>query len=163
MASAQSTLLIITTMIPKAANSQQLYEQDFNLWLEDTLAKLTKREVDNLDWENLIEEIAALARSEKREVMQRLEILLSHLLKRIYIDSVYDNRGWELTIKEQRRQLQIQLQQSPSLKRYFSEVFDDCWQYALSQVRQEYAKVQFPNQWQFNRDVEAILAQEFWQ
>lgn len=145
----------------KTVNS--IYEQDLNLWLEDTLAKLTARDVDNLDWENLIEEIAALARSEKREVMRRSEVLLMHLLKRIYIDSVYDNRGWELTIAEQRRQLQIQLQQSPSLKQYFDDVFENCWEYALSQVKQEYAKVPFPTQWQFSRDVEAILSQKFWQ
>lgn len=139
-----------------------LYERDFNLWVEHTLAKLRERNADHLDWENLIEEIAELGSSEKRELIHRLEVLLAHLLKRIYIDSAYDNRGWELTIREQRRRLQIQLQQSPSLKQYFTEVFDDCWQYGLSQVRQEYAKVQFPDQWQFSRSVEAILSEKFW-
>lgn len=149
---------MVQTIDPKT-----LYERDFNLWIEDTLVKLRVRDVDRLDWESLIEEIEALGSSEKRELIHRLEVLLSHLLKRIYIDSAYDNRGWELTIREQSRQLQIQLKQSPSLKQYFTEVFDDCWQYALSQVRQEYAKVQFPDQWQFSHDVEAILSEEFWQ
>ncbi|PIG92562.1 DUF29 domain-containing protein [Gloeocapsopsis sp. IPPAS B-1203] len=140
----------------------KLYDRDFNLWLEDTVTKLRRHDVDNLDWENLIEEIIALGKREKRELIHRLEVLLSHLLKRIYIDSAYDNRGWELTIKEQRRQLQLQLEQSPSLKKYLTEIFDDCWQYALTQVKLEYAKVPFPEHWDFSRDVEAILSQEFW-
>ncbi|WP_143167680.1 DUF29 domain-containing protein [Chroogloeocystis siderophila] len=148
-------------MLQKTAESK-LYDQDFQLWLEDTAAKLKVRDVDNLDWENLIEEIIALGKSEKRELIHRLEVLLSHLLKRIYIDSAYDNRSWELTIKEQRRQLQLQLKQSPSLKKYFTEIFDDCWQYALTQVKLEYAKVPFPEHWEFSRDPEAILSQEFW-
>lgn len=145
----------------KTAESE-LYDRDFNLWLEDTVAKLRRHDVDNLDWENLIEEIIALGKSEKRELIHRLEVLLLHLLKRIYIDSAYDNRGWELTIKEQRRQLQLQLKQSPSLKKYVTDVFDECWQYAISQVKLEYAKVSFPEHWEFSRDVEAILSEEFW-
>ncbi|NJO42141.1 MAG: DUF29 domain-containing protein [Cyanobacteria bacterium CRU_2_1] len=147
----------------QTAQSKLLYEYDFYLWLEDISAKLKARDIEHLDWENLIEEVEALGNREKRELIHRLEILLTHLLKRIYIDSAYDNRGWELTLKEQRRQLQIQLKQSPSLKLYFSEIFDDCWQYALSQIRQEYAKVHFPNQWEFSQESEAILSEEFWQ
>jgi hypothetical protein len=146
----------------QTTQSKTLYEQDFNLWLEAVAAKLKARDLDHLDWENLVEEIESLGKREKRELIHRLEILLAHLLKRIYIDSAYDNRGWELTIQEQRRQLQLQLKQSPSLKLYFTEVFDDCWQYALSQVRQEYAKVPFPDQWEFSHAVEALLADEFW-
>lgn len=144
------------------AKSELLYEEDFNLWLEDTAAKLRQRDLRDLDWDNLIEEIESLGKREKRELTHRLEVLLIHLLKRIYIDSTYDNRGWELTIREQRRQLQLQIKQSPSLKLYFAEVFDDCWQYALTQVKHEYVKVPFPPQWEFSQAIEAILSEEFW-
>lgn len=144
------------------AKSELLYERDFNLWLEDTAAKLRQRDLHDLDWDNLIEELEALGKREKRELTHRLEILLIHLLKRIYIDSTYDNRGWELTIREQRRQLQLQIKQSPSLERYFAEVFDDCWQYALAQVKHEYARVPFPQQWEFSQAIEALLFEELW-
>ena len=134
-----------------------LYEQDFYQWLEEIQAQLQARNLSRLDWDNLVAEIEALGKREQRELMHRLEVLLMHLLKRIYIDSAYDNRGWELTIQEQRRQLQLQLQQSPSLKRYWVEVFDDCWHYALTQVRQEYAQVPFPDQWPLSRDPNDLL------
>ncbi|HAC63718.1 MAG TPA: DUF29 domain-containing protein, partial [Cyanothece sp. UBA12306] len=79
---------------------QSLYEQDFSLWLEDTATKLREGKFSEINIEELVEEIEALGRSEKQELENRLEVLLAHLLKRIYIDSVYDNRGWELTIAE---------------------------------------------------------------
>ena len=30
-----------------------LYEEDFYLWIEDTLSKLKARDNENLDWDNL--------------------------------------------------------------------------------------------------------------
>lgn len=138
------------------------YEQDLQLWFEDTIAKLKARKLDELDIDNLIEEIEGLAGRDRREVRSRLKVLLAHLLKRIYVDSTYDNRGWENTIREQRDELRVLLKQSPSLKQHFNEVFDDAWQYALKSAREEYRKAQFPDQWQFRRDTDAILFEEFW-
>ncbi|MGB5596205.1 MAG: DUF29 domain-containing protein [Crocosphaera sp.] len=134
-----------------------LYEQDFSLWLEETAAKLREGKFSEIDIEVLAEEIDALGRSEKQELENRLEVLLAHLLKRIYLDSAYDNRGWELTIAEQRRRLRRLLKQSPSLKRYFEQVFEEIYQDALSQVTMEYKKVPFPASWPFNSELETIL------
>ncbi|MEA5508506.1 DUF29 domain-containing protein [Crocosphaera sp. UHCC 0190] len=139
-----------------------LYEQDFFLWLEDTATKLREGEFSEIDLEALTEEIEALGRSEKQELENRLEVLLAHLLKRIYIDSAYDNRGWELTIAEQRRRLRRLLKKSPSLKRYFEQVFEEIYQDALSLVKMEYKKVIFPDTWPFNSEFEAILTENFW-
>ena len=41
-----------------------LYNRDFMAWCEDTAAKLKAKDIENLDWENLIEEIETLGRSE---------------------------------------------------------------------------------------------------
>ncbi|TVP59744.1 MAG: DUF29 domain-containing protein [Nodularia sp. (in: Bacteria)] len=142
--------------------TQQLYEQDFCLWLENTAKKLRSKEFSEIELEALVEEIEALGRSEKQELENRLDVLLAHLLKRIYIDSAYDNRGWELTIQEQRKCLRRLLKKSPSLKGYFAEVFDEVWQDALSQVRLEYRQVLFPDMWEFGCDVDVLLSVTFW-
>ncbi len=147
----------------QAAKQETLHERDYSLWLEDVLTKLKARDIDNLDWENLIEEIEALGKSQKREVKSRLDVLLAHLLKRIYVNSAYDNHGWENTIEEQRRQLQLLFEDSPSLMQYCADVFDDCCQYALRQVRKDYPSNEFPEQWQFSRDVDGLLSEQFWQ
>ncbi len=103
-----------------------------------------------------------MAGRDRREVRLRLKVLLVHLLKRIYIDSTCGNRGWENTLREQRDQLQVLLKQSPSLNQHFVKVFDEAWQYALKSLNEEYRKVQIPDQWQFSRDVDVILSEEFW-
>ncbi|MFM6452221.1 MAG: DUF29 family protein, partial [Planktothrix sp.] len=33
-----------------------LYDSDFALWIEDTVNQLKSRNLENLDWDNLIEE-----------------------------------------------------------------------------------------------------------
>lgn len=140
----------------------KLYNLDFVRWCEDTVAKLKAGCLSEVDVDNLIEEIEGLANRDRRELKHRLQVLLNHLLKRLYVPSLYNYPGWELTIAEQRNQLQDLLEQSPSLRQYFFEVFDDSWQFALSQARRGYLEVDFPDQWQFSHDIEAIVAEEFW-
>lgn len=146
----------------QTTQQKALYKQDLKLWFEDTVAKLRARKLNELDIDNLIEEIEGLAGRDRREVQSQLKVLLIHLLKRIYIDSAYGNRGWENTIREQRDELQVLLKQSPSLRQHFVAVFDDAWQYALKSIREDYRKVQFPDQWQFSHDIDAILSEKFW-
>jgi hypothetical protein len=146
----------------QTVNQLKLYDRDFVAWCEDTVAKLRAHDIEGLDFDSLIEEIEGLAGRDRREVISRLDVLLVHLLKRIYVTSPYDYRGWENTIAEQRRELNILLKQSPSLKNYFVEVFDDAWQYALKRVMKDYPDVEFAEQWQFSREIEALLDEEFW-
>jgi fumarate hydratase class II len=101
-----------------------LYELDYLLWTEETVAKLRARDFDQVDLENLIEEIEDLGRSQKRELKQRLKTLLEHLLKRIYVDMPQEFNGWERTIREQRQQIKLELMDSPSLKSVWGKSFD---------------------------------------
>ncbi len=139
-----------------------LYEQDFALWLSHTATCLQQRDIDYLDWDHLLEEIEALARSERQELENRLEVLLSHLLKRLYVSSPDDDCNWQGTIQEQRNQLKRLLKKSPSLKPYFAEVFTDVYQDALAQVCEVYPDTTFPTEWQFNLEIEAVLEERFW-
>lgn len=140
-----------------------LYDRDLQDWFTDTIAKIKSKEFDRVDWEHVIEEIEGLAGRDRAEVQSRLRVLLAHLLKRLYVDNAYDYRGWENTIREQRRQLETLLEQSPSLRSFFDSVFLKEWQKALTDVRKEYPKTQFPDRWQFKFDVDALLSEEFWQ
>lgn len=143
-------------------NQRRLYGQDFVAWCEDTITKLKAHHLDDIDMESLIEEIEGLAGRDRRELKSRLEVLLYHLLKRLYVESPDDFRGWELTIREQRRRLQDLLEQSPSLKNYFAEVFPAIWQTVLADVREDYSPTQFPDQWAFNHTIDALLNDRFW-
>ena len=140
-----------------------LYDRDQYLWLEDAIARLKVRDFQGLDIFYLIEELEIVAGRDRAEIESRLGVLLAHLLKRLYVQNDYDNRGWEITIREQRRHLRIALQQSPSLKRFFVEAFDRAWQDALIEVREDYPQVTFPDRWQFSQDVDILLTQRFWE
>ena len=140
-----------------------LYDRDTLLWVEDTVAKLKSGDFANLDIENLIEEVDALGRSQKKELKSRLLVLLEHLLKRLYIDSPQDYRGWEVTIWEQRQQIEIEIDDSPSLNTIWQESFDFAWRLAIKRVRQNYPQTQFPDRWQFSSDLEPMLNDKFWQ
>ncbi len=94
-----------------------LYEQDFYLWLVETVQLLKTGKFEKLDVENLIEEIESMGRSEKKSVESNLEVVLVHLLKYKYQP---DKRStsWRITLLEHRRRLQRDFKISPSLRRY---------------------------------------------
>lgn len=140
-----------------------LYEQDRVAWLDDTVTKLKQKRFDAIDIDCLIEEIQGLAGRDRRELESRLELLLSHLLKRLYVGSVNDYRGWELTIREQRKQIQALLKQSPSLRNYLIEVFPHVWAAALCDLQEDYPQTQFPAQWQYSSDIDILLNEKFWE
>ena len=147
----------------QSLETQSLYEQDTLLWIEDTVTKLKAHDFANIDLENLIEEIDELGKSQKKELKSRLLVLLEHLLKRLYVDSPNDFRGWEITIREQRQQIEIEIDDSPSLKTLWQEVFDKVWPMALKGVRKDYPRTFFPDCWPFLQDLESILERDFWE
>ena len=141
---------------------KSLYESDYLLWTQETIAKLKARDFDHVDFENLIEEIEDFGRSYRDELESRLDVLLSHILKRLYVPLVNDYNGWERTIREQRKQIRRRLEKSPSLKNYLPEVFDDIWQDVIKEVREDYPQYEFPDLWQFERDIDTLLNANFW-
>jgi len=150
------------TIIPKN-DLAGLYDRDLNLWLENAIAKLKAGDFQNLDIENLIEELEGLAGRDKREVSSRLKQLIEHILKRCYVKLPDCYRGWEITIINQRDELDEILNQSPSLKQIFLQGFDDGFKKALRLVKTEYHEVAFPSTWQFNSDIDSMLNIDFWE
>ncbi|WP_414549259.1 DUF29 domain-containing protein [Anabaena sp. CCY 0017] len=123
----------MTAPQPKVSTNSQLYDQDFYLWLETTAEQLKAGKFAEVDLANLIEEIECMGRSEKRALESNLVVLLMHLLKYKYQPEKRTN-NWLSTIFEHRRILTKNLQDSPSLKNYFSETFAECYQDARQQA-----------------------------
>ncbi|MBF2057413.1 MAG: DUF29 domain-containing protein [Cyanobacterium sp. T60_A2020_053] len=109
---------------------KNLYDTDYNLWVLETIEKLEKRDLDSLDWENLIEEVLGLSRSDKRKLESLLTRLIEHLLKLGYWETEKErNRGhWEGEIANFRKQIKRLLKDSPSLKPYLKDFFEECYQ-----------------------------------
>ena len=73
-----------------------IYEQDYSQWLQLTLEQLENRDLANIDWENLAEEIRALGNEQKHKVESYLRQLIKHLLLYQYWESekIYCAKGW---------------------------------------------------------------------
>ena len=67
-------------MVNQIADLKLLYEEDYFLWLEKTIKLLSNRQLENLDYENLIEELEALGRSEKSAAQNFVILIIQHLL-----------------------------------------------------------------------------------
>ena len=125
------------TLKPELTN---LYETDYLAWIELTVAKLRSPDLAKLnpdiDWENLIEEIEDMGKSSRHGLKSNLRIVLLHLLKWQY-QSDRRSRSWQSSIIEHRLRIYDAFAESPSLKRYFAEVFNDAYAGAIQLASSE--------------------------
>lgn len=110
--------------------AQTLYETDYNLWITKTVQQLKQHNWDSVDWENLIEEISDLSRRSKKKLKSLLRNLLEHLLKLKYWKPEIDRNQahWKGEIRNFRKQIQDELEDSPSLKNYLHDMIEQCYQ-----------------------------------
>jgi hypothetical protein len=103
------------------------YEIDYAAWLENTALMLKKKMYAEIDWENLIEEIEDIGRSQKRAVESLLLRLLEHILKLKYWEEERERcaNHWESEIVNFRYQLNRRIKESPSLKKHLSDCFEE--------------------------------------
>ncbi|MBR8826479.1 MAG: DUF29 domain-containing protein [Gomphosphaeria aponina SAG 52.96 = DSM 107014] len=108
---------------------KSLYDTDYNLWVIETVKQLENRDFNSLDLENLIEEVLDLSKRDKRRLENLLTRLFEHLLKLRYWDSEKErNKGhWQGEIRNFRKQIKRQLEDSPSLKAYLKEILEECY------------------------------------
>lgn len=158
----------MTTNLQSTSFSQDLYNRDYCLWLEATVNLLRNRKLESLDFEHLIEEIEDMGKDKRREVKNRLIVLLMHLLKYQYQPEKRSS-SWVTTIWEQHYQIESLLEDSPSLKPYYLEIFSDCYSKALraSITETKLPKSAFPSESPFIPDdvinpdfIELLVSQE---
>ena len=110
-----------------------LYEHDYYTWALKQARALKEHRSEDLDWKNLAEEIEDLGKSERRELQNRLEVLLAHLLKWQF-QPKRRSRIWKATIAVQRVKLRQLLDQNPGLKPSLSSVLAQAYEPARIEV-----------------------------
>ena len=97
------------------------YDSDFHLWSQTQAAAIRDGRFAEIDLENVAEEIESLGRSDRREIRNRLEVLLTHLLKWEFQPQKRKG-GWKSSIFESRRKIKMLIGESPSLKSFPGQV-----------------------------------------
>ena len=123
-------------MNPLKSDRLTLYETDYQQWIETTVEKLHSRDYANVDWDNLIEEIEDMGRSERRSLESNLIVVLLHLLKWQY-QPERRSGSWEGSIIEHRRRIKKALKESPSLQAYLESIFAESYVEAVKQAKAE--------------------------
>lgn len=129
-------------------------------WAEETARLLRERRFDEIDLENLVEEVEAMAGRDKRELTNRLTVLLQHLLK-WQLQADRRSPSWRATILAQRHDLGDLLEQSPSLRRRLPPSLSKAYRRAatLAEVETGLSGAVFPKQCPFT--TEQVLDENF--
>jgi hypothetical protein len=92
-----------------------LYDTDIVAWAERQVMLLRSGRLSEIDVLNIAEEIEDVIKREKRELTNRLAILMAHLLK-WYLQPERRGHSWRSTIRTQRKEIARLLREAPSLR-----------------------------------------------
>jgi hypothetical protein len=113
-----------------------LYEQDFYAWSREQAELLRGGKADQADLANIAEEIESMGKAEKRELLNRLTVLLLHLIKWRF-QPMMRGRSWRLSIEGQRLDIEELLADNPSLQPVLSASVGQAWRRALIEAERE--------------------------
>jgi hypothetical protein len=136
------------------------YEKDFFAWTVEQARLLRAGELASVDAANIAEEIESLGRSDRRELRSRLTVLLMHLLKWRHQPEVRSS-SWSATIREQRYQIGLILDDSPSLRLFVAEALPQAYETARENAAEEtgLAATEFSAECRFTLD--EVLSRSF--
>ena len=141
--------------------STSLYERDFSAWANEQAALLRAGKLCDADIENIAEEIESMGRSEKRELVSQLTILLTHLLQWQY-QPERRGKNWLRTIQQQRFRINNHLGENPSLKSQLASAIRTAFRDARIEAERETDIDQdtFPATCPYTFD--ETMAEDFW-
>ncbi len=137
------------------------YEHDFYAWANEQAALLRAGKLAQADIEHIAEEIESMGKTEKRELVSRLRILILPLLKWRF-QPLGRTASWEASIGVQRLDLAELLKDNPSLKPYAPEAIEAAFKGAVLEAAAEtkLPKSTFPPACPYS--FEQIMDAEFW-
>ena len=113
-----------------------LYDQDVYAWAMKNAELIRQGHWADIDLEHVAKELEGMGRGEWYELVDRLAVLLAHLLKWRFQPERRGN-SWRLTIKEQRRRMRLRLKKSPSLRSELDETFAEAYEAAILRAARE--------------------------
>ncbi|SJM93351.1 DUF29 domain-containing protein [Crenothrix polyspora] len=121
------------------------YEADIVAWANEQAQFVRAGRFELLDLEHIAEEIEDVGKSEQRELASRMAVLIAHLLKWQF-QPERQGSSWQVTIRHQRKAIQLHLKQVPSLKPKLNDAewCEIIWGDAVYQAGKETGLDDFP-------------------
>lgn len=112
------------------------YLNDFSSWITQTAQLLREHRWHEIDLPKLIEEVEDLGKSERRGIVSQLIRLVLHLLKWQYQPQRRSD-SWLDSITDARTQIELAIEDSPSLKNYPAEQLKQVYPRARRQAAKQ--------------------------
>ena len=126
--------MLAAPQLQQEAETGGLYERDFYSWAVEQGEALKRRDLNALDWDNLIEEIEGLALSQRNEWITYCARAIRHLMKIQYWDHA-DKGGlehWEAEVMIFRQHMAMLIAGNPGMKGRYAEMFANAWKLGRS-------------------------------
>jgi hypothetical protein len=140
---------------------RSLHDNDFYAWSLEQAALLRAGRGGEADLATIAEEIESMGKTEKRELVSRLTVLLLHLLK-LERQPAGRSNPWRLSIANARDEIADLLDDNPSLKPIIDDVMTSAYRYARRKaaIETDMAEDAFPTHcpWNFVR----AMNEGFW-
>lgn len=98
-----------------------MYERDLYVWAQTNAQLLREGRLSEIDVEHIAEELEDVGKSERRALASHIRNVVLHLLKWQF-QSRLRSVSWELLIRNARREIQLILEDSPSLVQRFPDL-----------------------------------------
>ena len=142
-------------------DSVTLHDRDFYSWTLQQAALLRESRLSEADIHHIAEELESMGASERRELTNRLAVLMAHLLKWQFQPELRGNR-WRNIIDVQRYDVKEWLEENPTLVAKLNERMERAnSKRILLAVRETgLSKQLFPPICPFN--AEQLLSEDYW-
>lgn len=124
---------------------RSLHDSDFYAWTLEQAALLRAGRAGEADLEAIAEEIESMGKTEKRELVSRLAVLLLHLLKWRHQPS-HRGKSWRLSIANARDDITDHLEDNPSLNAMLDNAMEHAYRTARRKaaIETEFDEDEFP-------------------
>lgn len=138
------------------------YKEDVVAWANEQAALLRAGKLSEIDIENIAEEIESVGKSERDEMVNRMGVLIAHLLKWRFQPALR-GKSWKSTIDEQRRKIARRVKKTPSLRTLVlgdDDWLEEMWFDGIRLAELEAGLVDLPHDWIWS--LEQVLDADFW-
>ncbi len=124
---------------------RSLHDSDFYAWSLEQAALLRAGRIGEAEVDTIAEEIESMGKTEKRELVSRLTVLLLHLLEWRHQPS-HRGKSWRLSIANARNEIVDHLEDNPSLKAVVESAIEQAYRSARlkAAIETEFDEDEFP-------------------